>query len=264
MTSVSNKFLRGDPVIPYEKDFDNLRAGTSLNTSTTAKGLSAEQIQSYHEHGFTIVKDLLAPSELSAMNAHLDQIVASGQYVRGAGGREGSIHALSLISDQAKQVEQDERILDIIAALVNPGIAVHSSKLVTKLPYAADVCHWHQDDAYFGAACRNRCSVWIPLQDTDESNGCLWFIPGSQLQGLLPHDGRKDWGTCRRSLREEDFDLSKAIPIAAQAGSIVIFNVLACHHSKNNRTAQTRRAFIITYQEASAEKSGAQWRILRP
>ena len=124
-------------------------SSASLNLRPTrASGLNAEQLRSYHENGFTIANGLLAPDELDEINAHLDRIVAGGQYERGAGGREGSIHALSLISDQAKQDEQDEqdeRILDRIGALVNPGIAVHSSKLVTKLPYAGDICHWHQD-----------------------------------------------------------------------------------------------------------------------
>jgi hypothetical protein len=224
--------------------------------------LSAEQLQVYDEHGFILIPNIFLTHELNELNRHLDQIVAGGDYTRGAGGREGSIHALSLISDHAKQLEHDERLLDLLGDIVKPGIAVYSSKLVTKLPHVEDVCHWHQDDAYFGPSCSTRCSAWIPLQDTDESNGCLWIVPGSHQKGLVTH-GTKDWGVCKLSLNEKELDLSKAVPLPATAGSVVIFSALAWHHSKNNQTEQTRRAFIITYQEATAERGGAQWRILR-
>jgi hypothetical protein len=33
---------------------------------------------------------------------------------------------------------------------------------------------------------KTRMSVWIPLQDADERNGCLWVVPGSHTWGLQP------------------------------------------------------------------------------
>lgn len=223
---------------------------------------ASELQRAYHELGYVSVEGVLPAHELDALNGSLDAIVAGGKYLRGAGNREGSIHALSLISEHAKRLEADERILNLVEELVQPGVAVHSSKLVTKLPLANDICHWHQDDAYFGTPGRSRCSVWIPLQDTDTRNGCLWVVPASHRQGLLEH-GRKEWGVCRLALNEDAVDLARAVPLPAKAGSLVIFHSQVWHHSRNNETNQIRRAFIVTYQEATAPRSGAQWRILR-
>ena len=33
----------------------------------------------------------------------------------------------------------------------------------------------------------NSISIWIPLQDATVENGCMWFIPGSHTQEVVPH-----------------------------------------------------------------------------
>ena len=78
--------------------------------------------------------------------------------------------------------------MPLIEGVVHPGIAIYSAKMVEKPALDETVCHWHQDDAYAQQQSISACrmSVWIPLSDCDEGNGCLWMVPGSHLQGLQP------------------------------------------------------------------------------
>jgi ectoine hydroxylase-related dioxygenase (phytanoyl-CoA dioxygenase family) len=130
-------------------------------------------------------------------------------------------------------------------------------------------CHWHQDDAYYvkQSQSRTRMSVWVPLQDAHEENGCLWIVPGSHEWGLQEHKS-KSYGQCRLSMVDdairEVLD-RRAIPVPVKAGSAVLFSALLWHGSKGNHTEQVRRAFITSYQEATVPRgNGEQWKIVRP
>ena len=107
-------------------------------------------------------------------------------------------------------------------------------------------------------------SVWIPLQDTNEANGCLWVVPGSHRRGLMPHHRQKT-GQCRLAIEPQVLSEADAIPFAVKAGDVLLFSALLWHHSKGNQTGHVRRAFIVSYQEAMvAGGNGKQWKILRP
>jgi phytanoyl-CoA hydroxylase len=225
--------------------------------------LTIEEKKHYDEFGYVVVTDLFQKEELNGMNQELDGCEEPPQ---SSGEHEGFTYQLAMLTDKTKNFANDERILTLIEDIVKPGIAIFSSKLLTKLPHSPSVCHWHQDDAYYTEVVNSdtRMSIWVPLQDTDEKNGCLWIVPGSHKQGLQPYTIQNN-GTCRKALDEEQVDLSKAEPVPMKAGSILLFNALTWHSSKGNETDQVRRAFIVSYQEATVPLGrGKQHIVLRP
>ncbi|KRF01065.1 hypothetical protein ASG89_25990 [Paenibacillus sp. Soil766] len=225
--------------------------------------LTIEEKKHYDEFGYVVVTDLFQKEELSGMNEELDGCEAPPQ---SSGEHEGFTYQLAMLTETTKHFAHDERILTLIEDIVKPGIAIFSSKLLTKLPHSPSVCHWHQDDAYYTEVVNSdtRMSIWVPLQDTDERNGCLWIVPGSHKQGLQSYIVQ-DNGTCRKALDEEQVDLSKAEPVPMKAGSILLFNALIWHSSRGNETDHVRRAFIVSYQEATVPLGrGKQHVVLRP
>ena len=55
-------------------------------------------------------------------------------------------------------------------------------------------------------------SIWVPLQDTDEQNGCLWVVPGSHRWGI------DDWtwqdnGTCQKRINRHEWAEQHATPL---------------------------------------------------
>ena len=107
-------------------------------------------------------------------------------------------------------------------------------------------------------------SVWVPLQDANERNGCLWVVPGSHALGAGGLD-LADSGTAGSDLPAGVGRRRTPRPLPVGAGSVVLFSALLWHHSKNNQTDRVRRAFIVSYQEATVGKgAGEQWKVLRP
>ena len=232
-----------------------------------SRTLTASELEHYHREGYVTVEDLFPLEDLRAVDEDLDRFMAQDQYQDFRSGSEdtqGWIMKLGLSTPRAAKFCADARILDLIAPIVHPGIAIYSAKLVVKEPHDGVVCHWHQDDAYYAqqSQSQTRMSVWIPLQDSTKKNGCLQVIPGSHQRGLQPYS-QKDSGTCNLGI-DSDIDLENRIYLPAPAGSITLFSALLWHASDGNKTDMRRRAFIVSYQEAIVQGGNAeQWQILR-
>ncbi|MGI8916032.1 MAG: phytanoyl-CoA dioxygenase family protein [Chloroflexota bacterium] len=240
--------------------------------------LTAQERNTYDHEGYVIVPDVIPPAELEAVDQEIDTILArlleerrARGEARGNGHHEetSSILQLGLRSPVCQRFAEDARVLDLIEDIVTPGIAIYSVKLIAKPPHTEIVCHWHQDDAYYTklSESRTRMSVWVPLQQAHEQNGCLWIVPRSHRWGLQEHR-TKDSGQCRLSMDDQAIEETlqeQAIPVPVAAGSAVLFSALLWHGSKGNQTAGVRRAFITSYQEALVPRgNGDQWKILRP
>lgn len=230
--------------------------------------LTTEQLEEYDTNGYLLVPDVFAVDELEAIDQEIDRLLP--EYGDTSGFRPGWVGKLGLRSDITRGVAEDERILSIIEDIVKPGIAIHSAKLVTKLPHSDIECHWHQDEAFYTKPdnpltfSETRMSVWLPLQDANERNGCMWMVPGSHRWGLREFE-TVEYGQCRRKLTAEEYASEHAVPVPVSAGSMVLFNAYTWHHSKGNFTDGIRRAFIVSYQEATVGSGkGDEWKVLRP
>lgn len=237
----------------------------------TPIALTGEQRRVYDEQGFTVVPDVFAAAELAAIDAELDALELASAEVdeqTHTASRPDHILGLGMRSPICQKLAQDERILSLIADIVHPGIAIYSVKMIAKPPRTDTPCHWHQDDAYYvkNSVSSCRMSVWIPLQDAHEDNGCLWVVPSSHALGLREHETKRD-GLCRLSLNDDAIApvlREQAIPVPVSAGSAVLFSALLWHGSYGNNSDTVRRAFITSYQEATAVAgNGQQWKIVR-
>lgn len=250
-------------------DTERAQQVATLERSAPLRRLSSAERETYDTQGFVVVPNVFPPEELEAIDQEIDRLLAT------PGNDAGGIHPTWIFqvarrSEMASAFAEDERLLALIEDIVQPGIAIHSTKLVPKPPHSNDVCHWHQDDAFYirpddpDTFSKTRMSIWAPLQDAHERNGGLWVVPGSHLWGLQDYH-MVESGQCRKVIDREAYADEHAMPLSVTAGSVVLFHAMLWHHSKNNQTDRVRRAFIVSYQEATVPKgAGEQWKILRP
>lgn len=218
--------------------------------------LSAEQLDQYHREGWTVLPGLLGPEEVTAIGAEVDQLVDHQPTHTPA----GWVFGLHNQDDLCQRVARDPRLVERVGQVVGPGVSIHSSKLVTKLAQDPVECNWHQDEAFYSdtddVAMLSDCrmSIWIPLQDVDEDNGCLHIVPGSHQWGLDPYELVGE-GHCRRQVLRTELAEERAIPVPLSAGDCLLFSAYLWHHSKGNGSDQLRRAFIVSYQEARVPRN---------
>ena len=134
--------------------------------------------------------------------------------------------------------------------------------LIYKEPGQLASTPWHQDFSYTqmpyapaGAALPSDQYVqfWLALDDVDEENGCMHFVPGAHRGALLEHyvaAGEPDYSQRLLAIRDPDvrLDLSKAVACPLPAGGATVHTYGTPHYTSGNRTAhRPRRAYIFNF-----------------
>ena len=117
----------------------------------------------------------------------------------------------------------------------------------------------HQDGFYFMLEPCEAVTMWLALDDVDEENGCVRYLPRSHVDGLRPH-GKT--GTLGFSQGITDYgqptDLDKELAIAARPGDLLVHHALTVHRADGNRSeTRDRRALGFIYYAASAKEDVA-------
>ena len=225
--------------------------------------LTENELLTFRHKGYLIIPHVLPLTEVQQLNYELEiryQKRLKNPEIAHDEQKRNQIHGLGANSERSRRLAEDPRILSLIEDYVKPGIALFSAKLISKGPNEPNnVCHWHQDEAYWHTYSESQCrmSIWLPLQDTDKQNGCLRVIPGTHKKGvIIPHQPRKsrNYGACRLSFLPGERELPNTFYCEVPAGSAVLFSNKLSHSSLGNYTNQHRRVFILTYQEATVTK----------
>ena len=122
--------------------------------------------------------------------------------------------------------------------------------MISKPPRIGHETPWHQDEAYWDPSKRfNALGVWMPLDDCDESNGCMTFLPGSHLRyDVLPHRHISDDPNVHGLQLVEPVDVSSAVAVPLRAGGATFHHARMLHFTAANRSERRRRAYANEWQ----------------
>lgn len=107
---------------------------------------------------------------------------------------------------------------------------------------------WHQDYPYTQDS-PDALIYWIPLQDVDESNGCLMVAPGSQRLGVAPVRVALD-ALGIRTPALADPTLPDGFPhlsLPMRLGEVLVFSAVLLHRSQDNRSGVARWTLQIRH-----------------
>jgi len=153
---------------------------------------------------------------------------------------------LVLLSPVLRQFVRSPVLLGLCADLIGPEVRLYWDQAVYKKPGTTSSFPWHQDNGYAFVEPQQYLTCWIALSDVDEEHGCPWVVPGAHRRGTLAHDIAPHGLVCLD-------DPTRAVPVPARRGSIVVFSSLTPHCTGPNRTPAVRRAYIAQYAPDGAE-----------
>jgi ectoine hydroxylase-related dioxygenase (phytanoyl-CoA dioxygenase family) len=134
--------------------------------------------------------------------------------------------------------------------------------LIYKEPGQVAETPWHQDFSYtlmpYAAAgsaipADEVVQFWLALDDVDEENGCMHFIPGEHRRPMHEHyvaAGEPDYSQRLLAIRDADaaLDLGKAVACPLKAGGATVHNYGTPHYTSGNRSRdRPRRAYIFNF-----------------
>jgi hypothetical protein len=112
---------------------------------------------------------------------------------------------------------------------------------------------WHQEYPY-NLTSDNAVTLWLPLVDVNQDNGCLLLVPGTQRLGALAvhvHDALNERRNANEALEIDGLDAvlarHAALPVPAAAGDALVFHTYLLHRSQPNRSAATRWTLQARY-----------------
>jgi hypothetical protein len=125
---------------------------------------------------------------------------------------------------------------------------------IYKLPHNGAATDWHQDEAYSARPLALRSAhFWIPLQDVTAESGCMWFVPGSNREGLREHyvaavrTSGPDCEPTGATIATSNVDPTSAVACPLQVGGVTVHHPLTLHYTGPNQTSDWRRVWILHF-----------------
>ena len=233
--------------------------------------LTAAELDAYRRDGFVVVPGFLDATELDGWRAVFDAAVAARR------GRRFSDTSVAIESDvddafYSRVFDQlvnlwqtddamralilDERIGRMAATLAGvDGVRVWHDQALIKQPFGNPTA-FHLDVPYWSFTSDRAISIWIALDDATETNGCLYFVPGSHREtaednvGIGPNVG---------AIFEVYPELARQPRSGAmRAGDCSFHNGMTIHGAGANMTDRPRRAMTCAFMPDGCVFNGRQ------
>lgn len=248
-----------------------------MNASQIGGSLSKEQIDFYHSEGYLVIANLLQEEDLAqaieAMNSKVsaiaDELAQAGLIHDKLEDRPFKYRLAELFKDLTAEhflkygrswrdripgyfhLMSNPKILDAVESLIGGELfsnPVYNTR--PKIPkVAAGAVPWHQDKSYWPDANSNPViTVWIPLVDANEINGCLHIKPRTHRKRLLKWHQESETGTGYTALHESQLGKTKTVVLPVSAGSAILFNDRCLHMSTPNLSDEVRWSVDLRYQ----------------
>ena len=229
-----------------------------MSSLTSNHLLTKNEIRSYTRNGFVVPKFRLDNSDLEKLqNATLElmqtypHIPTEGlvsPHIFYAGSNRPDIHSKFL------EICKLTPLLDIVDQLIGRDIIVWGSRIFSKAPQTGRATPWHQDGEYWPIRPLATATVWIAIDESNEDNGCLNILTGSNnAKTLLPHQSLSGKGAALdKEIKPELIKSKDVVSVPLQPGQMVIFDVFTAHGASPNLSNQRRAGFAIRYMPGTS------------
>jgi phytanoyl-CoA hydroxylase len=233
--------------------------------------LAQEDIEFFTSHGYLAANGLLTRDEVQSCKEALSDLVhrkttwdsrvwaqeepyfAHGGDGAGPDDPELRMRKLAYfvqIEPRLDAASRHPRLMAAVEQLIGEGARLVQDMALLKPPFRGSEKPWHQDTAYFDwTPLGGILGTWIALDEATVENGCMQVMPGSHLDGPVPHFHVRD---CQ--IADTRIQVERAVTIPLQPGGVLFFAGLLHHGTPPNFTAHSRRALQFHYAAANCTR----------
>jgi hypothetical protein len=227
---------------------------------------TASPAKQFAENGFLSIQSLTTAQDIALIRSLLDPLFdkfdtlgdravdIAGPRVPGVAMRSPEINEAVKIAPGLRKTLAYARCRQIAREFLGVPVGYMFDHAIYKLPRNNASTAWHQDEAYSARAIPLRSvHFWIPLQEATIDNGCMWFIPGSNRTGVLPHHvsavrtSGPNNEPAGATIMTNDVDPTKAVACPLPIGSATAHHPLTLHYTGANQTDDYRRVWILHF-----------------
>lgn len=156
--------------------------------------------------------------------------------------------------------------LAIARQLLGPETEPWFEHAILKPAHYGAATPWHQDEAHRDdpGTEYEQISIWMPLQEATEANGCMRYMAGSHRGPILEH--RSPHNDPRITALEciGPFQPEQAVSCPLPPGGATVHHCRTLHGAGANQSDQPRRAYILAFRgpvRPNPEFRGYPWNI---
>ncbi|WP_134683019.1 phytanoyl-CoA dioxygenase family protein [Brevibacillus migulae] len=223
--------------------------------------------EQYETQGYVVLKNVFRDTEIERMKMLYElrwvELVSNQEITQDPNAPVASlfprIYNYDRENPELLRYVLDDRIMDSLEELMGEEALLIATSYFFKGPGMKGL-PLHQDDLVFGIEPGTVYSVWLSLDDADQENGCMQFVPGTQhLKTLLPEKDQQNdlsyFSDDGRGITVPEEYRDRVVDVPTASGDLVIFNGYIIHGSyDNNSSNRFRRALLMQFAGVQTEK----------
>lgn len=214
--------------------------------SNTPKTLSIDQINHFNEYGYISEIDIFTNEEANSNKNYFNSLM---QKAKEKGHGSYAINGWHASLANLYKIISDSRISDVMQDLMGENLICWGSHFFCKEPYSREIVSWHQDISYWPMSESKTITVWLAIDDVDDSNASMKVIPKSHLHGQINFNksNPSDNNVLNQIIKNaEDYGLPP-VSINLKAGQIQVHSDLLVHGSGTNNSNKRRAGLTMRF-----------------
>lgn len=226
--------------------------------------IGEQEVQAYRRDGVIVVPEVLDSQTLVRIRQVVAELVAGAASTSEhteiydlepghtpANPRVRRIKTPHKVHAVFDEIVRSPGMIDILKALIGPGLRLHGSKLNMKSAHYGSPVEWHQDWAFYPHTNDDVLAIGVLLDDTDLSNGPMLVVPNSHTGPIWSHHGKDGRFAGLIDPDEIPTEIARAVPCVGRAGSMSFHHVRALHGSALNTSDRQRN--LLLYEVAASD-----------
>jgi len=228
-----------------------------MEVDMNSNRLTDEQLKSYAEDGYLLVRGMLDPDEVEMLGrcAREDRVLDQHSFGRADG--EGGTVRLSLWNHPTDtiygMIARSESLVGCAEQILGGEVYHYHSKMIMKDAKVGGAWAWHQDYGYWyqnGVLFPDLTSVSIAVDRATKENGCLQVIRGSHKMGRVDHSLTGDQAGADMERVTRALERLELVHVEMEPGDALFFHANLLHRSDQNRSDKPRWSMICCYNAA--------------
>lgn len=153
-----------------------------------------------------------------------------------------------------KELFHRKKITGLAESLLNNKVAGKNIQWFNKPPGIGKETPAHQDGFYFMIEPNEALTMWLAIDDVDEENGCVRYIPGSHKKGMRPHGKTGVLGFSQGIIDYNADDSASEVPMIVKPGDLIVHHSLTIHRADGNPSNRTRKGLGFIFYSSRARE----------
>jgi len=225
--------------------------------NSTPGVLSPAQIETYNRDGYVKPFRIFDEAGASVNREYFDHLLA-GVANANDGRDQYSINGYHTHCAGIWDIATNPKIVQHVADILGENFVCWGSHFFCKLPHDPKTVPWHQDASYWPLSPARTVTVWLTIDDADEENSAMMFLPGTHRVGHLK------WREAEAGavLNQEIEDIAQfGAPVfdELRAGEMSLHADMLAHGSTPNISNRRRCGLTLRYCPMSVSTGESGW-----